>query len=172
MLSGLVSQDVCQIFDNHRNFEKSSNLTYIYMRHACWWPDMLRRGRGGVKFNGLLWDSGHRGPYSPYKPCNRNLYIGIIIPLAQRSSCNRNLYIGIIIPLAQRSCWGGGGGGGGAGGGGGGQIYWFHSVRPSVQPASRVRSVGCIVLAGSFSYLYILSINFRWCVACKVYCKV
>ena len=26
-----------------------------------------------------FWDSGHRGPCSPYKPCNHNLYIGIII---------------------------------------------------------------------------------------------
>ena len=24
-------------------------------------------------------DSGHQGPYSPYKPCNHSLYIGIII---------------------------------------------------------------------------------------------
>ena len=24
-------------------------------------------------------DRGHRGPYSPYKPCNHNIYIGIII---------------------------------------------------------------------------------------------
>ena len=26
-----------------------------------------------------FWDSGHRVPCSPYKPCNHNLYIGIII---------------------------------------------------------------------------------------------
>ena len=32
-----------------------------------------------IKFNGLFGYSGHRGPYSPYKPCNHNLYIGIII---------------------------------------------------------------------------------------------
>ena len=32
-----------------------------------------------IKLNGLSWDSGHRGPYSPYKPCNHSLYIGIII---------------------------------------------------------------------------------------------
>ena len=43
-----------------------------------------RRGRGRgrereIKFIGLLGDRGHRGPYSPYKPCNHNLYIGIII---------------------------------------------------------------------------------------------
>ena len=32
-----------------------------------------------VKFICLFGDRGHRGPYSPYKPCNHNLYIGIII---------------------------------------------------------------------------------------------
>ena len=51
-------------------------------------------------------------------------------------------------------------------------INWFHSVRPSVRPASRVRSVAPTVLVGSISYLYILSSNFRRCVACKVSCKI
>ena len=32
-----------------------------------------------IKFDGLFGDSGHRGPYSPYKLCNHSLYIGIII---------------------------------------------------------------------------------------------
>ena len=32
-----------------------------------------------IKFIGLFEDRGHRGPYGPYKPCNHNLYIGIII---------------------------------------------------------------------------------------------
>ena len=32
-----------------------------------------------IKFNSLSGDSGQRGPYSPYKPCNHSLYIGIII---------------------------------------------------------------------------------------------
>ena len=32
-----------------------------------------------IKLNGLSVDSGQRGPYSPYKPCNHSLYIGIII---------------------------------------------------------------------------------------------
>ena len=32
-----------------------------------------------IKFNGLAGDSWQRGPYSPYKPCNRSLYIGIIV---------------------------------------------------------------------------------------------
>ena len=31
-----------------------------------------------IKFIGLG-DRGYRGPYSPYIPCNHNLYIGIII---------------------------------------------------------------------------------------------
>ena len=41
-----------------------------------------------------------------------------------------------------------------------------------VRPASRVRSVVPTVLVGSISYLYILSSNFRRCVACKVYSKI
>ena len=32
-----------------------------------------------IKFIGLFEDRGYRGPYSPYKPFNHNLYIGIII---------------------------------------------------------------------------------------------
>ena len=28
--------------------------------------------------NGLFGDSGHHGPCSPYKPCSRSLYVGII----------------------------------------------------------------------------------------------
>ena len=60
---------------------------------------------------------------------------------------------------AQRSCWG--------------YIGFSPSVRLSVRPASRprVRSVVPTVQAGSISYLYILSSNFRRCVACKVSCK-
>ena len=53
-----------------------------------------------------------------------------------------------------------------------GGVYWFHLVRPSVRPAFRVRSVAPTVLVGSISYLYILSSNFRRCVACIVYCKI
>ena len=54
-----------------------------------------------------------------------------------------------------------------------GGVYWFHpSVRLSVRLASRVRSVAPPVLVGSISYLYILSSNFRRCVACKVSCKI
>ena len=32
-----------------------------------------------IKFIGLFEDRGHRGPYSPYKLFNHNLYIGIIL---------------------------------------------------------------------------------------------
>ena len=32
-----------------------------------------------IKFIGLFGDRGHRGRYSPYKLCNHNLYIGIIV---------------------------------------------------------------------------------------------
>ena len=48
----------------------------------------------------------------------------------------------------------------------------FVSLRPSVRPASRVRSVALTILVGSISYLYFLSSNFRRCVVCKVYCKI
>ena len=34
---------------------------------------------GEIKFIGLFEDRGHRGPYSPYKLFNHNLYIRIII---------------------------------------------------------------------------------------------
>ena len=41
-----------------------------------------------VKFNGLLGDSGQRGQGSPYKPCNRSLYIGInIYPHIDNTIC-------------------------------------------------------------------------------------
>ena len=38
----------------------------------------LKRERE-IKFIGLFGDRGHQGTYSPYKLCNHNLYIGIII---------------------------------------------------------------------------------------------
>ena len=41
-------------------------------------PSLQERERE-IKFIGLFEDRGHRGPYSPYKPFNHNLYIGIII---------------------------------------------------------------------------------------------
>ena len=59
----------------------------------------------------------------------------------------------------------------------GGILVSFHlsvcpSVCPSVRPTSRVRSLAPTVLVESISYLYILSNNFRRCVACEVYCKI
>ena len=36
-------------------------------------------GAREIKFIGLFGDRGQQGPYQPYKPCNHNLYIGIII---------------------------------------------------------------------------------------------
>ena len=39
----------------------------------------LRPREREIKFIGLFGDRGHRGQYGPYKPCNHNLYIGVII---------------------------------------------------------------------------------------------
>ena len=55
-----------------------------WLRHHLWnCPNMNVTGERErervIKFIGLFGDRGHRGPYSPYKPCNHNLYIGIII---------------------------------------------------------------------------------------------
>ena len=44
----------------------------------CFIPTFFGEERE-IKFIGLFEDRGHRGPYSPYKPFNHNLYIGIII---------------------------------------------------------------------------------------------
>ena len=57
----------------------------------------------------------------------------------------------IIIPPTQRSCWG---------------VYWFHSVRPSVCPASRVCSVASAVQDGFFPYLVQMNNSMRGCVVC------
>ena len=47
---------------------------YDYVKHID-----LEWSEREIKFIGLFGDRGHRGPYSPYKPCNHNLYIGIVI---------------------------------------------------------------------------------------------
>ena len=68
----------------------------------------------------------------------------------------------IFIPSAQRS-WRG--------------LYWFHlvhlsvrlSVHLSVCGQNRVHSVFSTILAGSSSYLYILSSNFQMCVVCNIF---
>ena len=57
---------------------------------------------------------------------------------------------GLIIPSEQRSCWG---------------VYWFQSVRPSVRPACRVRSVTSTVLDGFFPYYPQMITTMRGCVA-------
>ena len=41
--------------------------------------DRLKDSEWVIKFNSLSGDSRQWGPYSPYKPCNHSLYIGIII---------------------------------------------------------------------------------------------
>ena len=61
----------------------------IYMSNTCssviwcinmkWIQQVLFKREREIKFIGLFEDRGHRGPYSPYKPFNHNLYIGIII---------------------------------------------------------------------------------------------
>ena len=52
------------------NFEK--NFTEFCSSGSSEWVSE-------IKFIGLFENRGHRGPYSPYKPFNHNLYIGIII---------------------------------------------------------------------------------------------
>ena len=48
-------------------------------------------------------------------------------------------------------------------------VYWFHLVRLSVCGQNPVHSVCSTILAGSISYLHILSSNFRRCVACNFF---
>ena len=50
-------------------------LTTSRLRQHC----QLSREREILSLSAFLRTKGHRGPYSPYKPCNHNLYIGIII---------------------------------------------------------------------------------------------
>ena len=47
--------------------------------NQCWLIINEREREREIKFIGLFENRGHRGPYSPYKPFNHNLYIGIII---------------------------------------------------------------------------------------------
>ena len=51
--------------------------------YECWpslhGSDKVFLSEWVIKFNSLSGDRGHRGPYIPYKLCNHNLYIGIII---------------------------------------------------------------------------------------------
>ena len=55
-----------------------------------------------------------------------------------------------LYPPEQWNCWG---------------VYWFHSVRLSVRPACRVRSVTSTVLDGFFPYQPQMITTMRGCVA-------
>ena len=46
-----------------------TQFTDPYMRHSGEMSEWV------IKFNGLSGDSGHRGPYSPYKPCNQGRWV-------------------------------------------------------------------------------------------------
>ena len=48
-------------------------------KRYLWNSFHISQGEREIKFIGLFENRGHRGPYSPYKPFNHNLYIGIII---------------------------------------------------------------------------------------------
>ena len=60
-----------------RGFSIVDTESYITF-YTIWRSIRIERERD-IKFIGLFEDRGHRGPYSPYKPFNHNLYIGIII---------------------------------------------------------------------------------------------
>ena len=51
---------------------------WTYNRYSIAHPCGGERERE-IQFIGLFEDRGHQGPYTPYKPFNHNLYIGIII---------------------------------------------------------------------------------------------
>ena len=56
-------------------------------------------------------------------------------------------------------------------------VYLFYVDRPSLRLSVRLWTKPCplsifTILAGSISYLHILSSNFRRCVVCKGYCKI
>ena len=60
----------------HMKFEiEIPKQTWLTLRKPC----HLQSPEREIKFIGLFENRGHRGPYSPYKPFNHNLYIGIII---------------------------------------------------------------------------------------------
>ena len=57
------------------------NQCWLIIREVLWHSpegNFIERERE-IKFIGLFENRGHRGPCSPYKPFNHNLYIGIII---------------------------------------------------------------------------------------------
>ena len=58
-------------------FTHDDVMTWKHFPH--YWPILRGERERDIKFIGLFENRGHRGPYSPYKPFNHNLYIGIII---------------------------------------------------------------------------------------------
>ena len=64
----------------HENtFHIIGNMEILFALLAIHPQPPAREREREIKFIGLFEDRGHRGPYSPYKPFNHNLYIGIII---------------------------------------------------------------------------------------------
>ena len=57
------------------NFQFGSKSAIFYSHVTLKFDERERE----IKFIGLFENRGHRGPYSPYKLFNHNLYIGIII---------------------------------------------------------------------------------------------
>ena len=51
----------------------------VFLKNAVLHNIIQRKRQREIKFIGLFGDRGHRGPYSPFKQCYHNLYIGIII---------------------------------------------------------------------------------------------
>ena len=59
-------------------YDWNSFRNYVAFLAGAVAPGTRERERE-IQFIGLFEDRGHQGPYSPYKPFNHNLYIGIII---------------------------------------------------------------------------------------------
>ena len=62
-------------FHQFNNSDSQAHLTFPMCTHV----NMQWVNEWVIKFNSLFGTARHWGPYSPYKPCNHNLYIGIII---------------------------------------------------------------------------------------------
>ena len=69
-----------KLIENHEEMSWLFCAAYIKPEGAASMSNIIKHmGEREIKFIGLFEDRGHRGPYSPYKPFNHNLYIGIII---------------------------------------------------------------------------------------------
>ena len=64
-----------KMFEFWLKFDWSLSISIQLTTGQHWFRERERE----IKFIGLFENRGHRGPYSPYKPFNHNLYIGIII---------------------------------------------------------------------------------------------